>query len=209
MPMKSVLRAFCLGALSLFVASAPARAGSAGQHLSIRLRVVLPLTHWTLINLGGDGGLGISLAGVSLGAELRHFWAFEAGGIEVLRSIDGARPDLFARAGIAPEVADWRRPDGRGWTAQLDALAGWRRLVEFESPDGHDGSEVTSGVTGSIGIELARHYARRAMLLRFLVGAMVPVTQTRTGYWADHVYFDKAMDLRYAIELSFDLGLAF
>ncbi len=179
--------------------------------LSVRLRAMLPVTSFMNINAGGTGSqIGVGVAGLSFGAELWHLWAVEAGAGAWFTSIYGLDTDLFVRSGVAPRIADWRGPDGHGWTLQCDALAGFRQQSRFLSPDGHDGTEETEGVTGNVGFEWARFSSSRgALVLRLLTGVTVPVTQTRTGYWASHNYIDPAADLRYLVDLTFTVGVAF
>ena len=179
--------------------------------LSVRLRAMLPLTGLMNINAGGKGSqFGIVVAGISLGAELWHLGSVEAGAGAWFRSIDGLDTDRFVRVGVAPMIVDWRDPDGQGWTLQCDALAGYRHLRRVSSPDGHDGTEETNGVTGNVGFEWARFFSSRgALVLRLLTGVTVPRTQTRTGYWASHTYVSTPDDLRYLVDLSFNIGVAF
>jgi hypothetical protein len=179
--------------------------------VSILMRVALPATRWLFRNPGSGFAVGeVEVLGASVAVELERFWMLEAGASLMLGSIKGTDPDLFARLGVAPVLRDWRRADGRGWMAQLDLLAGYRHLVRSDSPDGHPGSERTNGVTGSAGIELSRfHEPNQALCFRLLSGLTIPVAQTRTGYWASYNYFDKSQDLRYGVDLGFDIGVAF
>lgn len=178
--------------------------------LSVRLRAMLPLTGFKTHNAGRTGSqIGVGVAGVSFGAELWHLLAVEAGAGAWFTSIYRLDHGLFARVGVAPRIADWRGPDGQGWTLQCDALVGYSQLSRFLSPDGHDGTEETEGATGNVGFEWARFFSPRgALVFRLLTGVMVPVTQTRTGYWASHNYISPDEDLRYLIDLTFTIGIA-
>ena len=182
------------------------------DNLSLRMRITPPLAQWISIDPGvgsPGGGLVASMVGISVGAEWRAFWAFEAGTAALLTSlIEPPSYDWFLRLGIAPRVADWRRRDGLGWTAQCDLLGGYRHFMRFRSSNDLQHSEVTDGVTANAGIELSRFFANRtAVTLRLLSTFTLPLTQTQSRFWRASII--RSYDLQYAIDLGFTIGLAF
>lgn len=193
----------------------------------LKLHLTPPLGQWVFVNAfgapksNGEGRAGgalpfardsarpaaVTIVGGSATVELDQFWAFEAGGNWLFTSIEGTGYDLFARAGIAPVILDSRKLDGRGWTAQFDALLGYRALKRYDAPDGHPGTELTHGVRGDVGVEFIRHFGSTGFGARLLTGLTLPLAQTRTGYWERHSYFDTADDLRVALDVGLDLVL--
>ncbi len=177
--------------------------------ISVRLRASLPLTDLMFMNVSNGVGFGgVWLFGGSAGVEIGSL-SLEAGSAFMLTSIDGTQPDSFVRAGYAPTLSEERDEEGHLNVTKLYFAGGYRQLERFASPDGHDGSELTRAVTATAGIEFS-HFktARVAVTYRFLAGFTQPVSRTTSGYWGDNVYFSGMPDLRNAVDLSFQLGLA-
>lgn len=173
-----------------------------------KIWTTLPVTELVWVNPGVSGGGGaVALGGLSLELELQRFWAVEIGAASVLTSIQGTGRDAFLRAGVVPVLYDGTRSDGRGWTIQFDALAGYRFLDRFDAPDGHPGTERTHGVAGNLGLEFNRQFENLGIGARVLSGVTVPFTQTRTEYWESHSYIEGSQDLRWALDLGVDFGI--
>lgn len=188
-------------------AVAPSTAAPASERaVSGRFRVALPLAHLTF----GMGGLPI--ASFSAGVAWHSRVALEAGVGTNSFFPDGDRPEYFARMGWTPTIRDWRAADGRGWKAELNFLAGWRRLDRFYSPDGHDGEEISDNITGHIGMEWSdwSRGGRNALLLRVLCGAVVPVRRETSGYFdGDSGFRQTFQPIGTMADVNFDLGVAF
>lgn len=188
--------------------SAVAPAHASNRAFRAKLHAALPFGQINLIDLGSGSGRisSVAFAGGSFEAELRRLWAVEVGGAYSL-SIGGNFPtdyDVFARAGLVPIVYDARDRDGLGWTIQLDALAGYRWLKRHQSADGYLGTETTHGIRGNLGLDFSRQFPGFALGARLLSGVTLPLAQTRTGYW----YMYKDVDLKWALDLGIDIGIA-
>jgi hypothetical protein len=203
------------GAFLLSAAAGVARAEGATKAVplphdpavSVRLRFTPPLG--SVIFVGDKASVGVGLGSASLGIEIRQLLAFEAGAAAIFHDIHGPDPDYFLRLGVVRTARDWRKADGTGWMAQVDLLGGFRQITRSGSPDGHDGSEVTTGATGHVGLEWSdRRPDGTALLLRVIGGATVPLTQTTTGYWGGS-YFGSFGEFTFAVDLGFNLGIAF
>ena len=192
------------GAVKMAGAAPSAPPGEAA--LSGRLRVALPLAH---VTFGSDM---LPIASLTAGIAWRGKVALEGGVGSNSPFPDDSRPEYFARMGWTPTVRDWRASDGRGWKAQLNLLAGWRRLDRFHSPDGHDGEEISDNITGHFGIEWSdwSHGAKTALLLRVLCGAVVPVHRRASGYFDDNRGYERSFQpIGTMVDINFDLGVAF
>jgi len=178
----------------------------------LKLHAVVPFAQFTLANPGHASGrsIGVTLAGASVEAEFNRLWAVEVGG-NFVTWIDADFPrnfDVFARGGLVPVVYDGRNSNGLGWTIQFDALAGYRWLKRHQSPDGHPGTESTHAVRGNLGFDFTRQFSRVGFVARVLSGVTLPLAQTRTGNWASHSYISPNEDLKWALDLGVDVGIA-
>ena len=178
--------------------------------LSAKVRVTLPFAQFTTVNpdSGQQSSGVISLLGLSLAGEYREFWTVEVGAVLNL-AFDGNEFDYFVRGGLVPVIADWRGADRRGWSVQLDVLAGYRYLHRAEAPDGETGAEVTHGVRANLGFDFVRTFAGSAFTARILYGVTLPISQERTGSWKPGGLIMPTENLRWATDLGIDLGFAF
>ena len=152
---------------------------------------------------------GVTLGGGSIQLALKERWAFETGAAAVFTGIEGLSPEIFARAGITPLLHDGRKADGRGWTTQVVALAGYWYLKRMDAPDGHHGTETTHAVRANAGFDFTGHASPVDFSVRLLSGIAVPFWQTRTGDWEKHLYIDTDSDLHWALDVGVDLGIGF
>jgi len=168
-----------------------------------------PFSQWLFANPYGDGDdLVVGIIGGSFGFEYTELWAFEVGGVLVGSPV-AQTTEGFVRGGIAPMLWDDRERNGRGWTVQMDLLAGYRYLVWSKSRDGHEGEQSTHGARANIGLDMTAHGESFDLLLRVLSGITVPLSQRRTGAWRDYSYnFHPEDDLRTAFDIGFDIGIA-
>jgi len=206
----------------VLMAAVPAsvRAAEGSDEGSFQLHVELPATHWMFVNLGtqrapdgthGAMGGGVSFGGVSVALAWRRLH-LEVGASHIHTSFDRGALDPFVRAGLTHHVVDLRGVEGLGWTVDLQGLVGYRYLKRFGAPDGHQGEEVTEGATGAVALQAARWFSSRgAFITRLLTGVTVPLAQRRSGYWNyPNPYFDRSVDdLRYAVDVALDFGVAF
>jgi hypothetical protein len=180
--------------------------------LRVKLHVVLPLAQLNLVNPGGGIGSSsaVTFAGASLEAEFLRLWALEMGaaGVVGIGADFPTNSDAFVRGGLVPVVYDARNQEGLGWTIQFDALAGYRWLKRNQSPDGHPGTETTHAIRGNLGLDFTREYSGIAFVARVLSGVTLPLAQTRTGYWESHSYINAGEDLKWALDLGIDIGVA-
>ena len=210
-PRRVVLALAAQAALVGLAAASPtpaSTAASTARPVEFKLHFVAPFAQWLFVTTdGGTDVGGVSVVGLSLSREFDERWAVEIGAASVLTSIQGLGSDAYLRFGWVPVIGDGRGADGHGWTLQLQALAGYRHLDRFDSPDGHDGSEVAHGVQALVGLDFTHHRGGHGFTARILTGLTVPFARSHTGYWASYSYFDPSDDLRRAFDLGLDLGV--
>jgi len=197
-------------AVALLALSAPAGAEDRTKPLSAKVRVMPPFSQWLLVNPYGEGrDRAVGILGGSVGLEYVNFWVVEVGGGVLFPSAVGLATEAFICGGIAPMLWDGRGGDGRGWTVQLEALAGYRYLARSESHDAHEGGESTHGLRANRGLDVTAHGDSSGLLLRVLSGITLPLGQRHTGVWRDYShYFYPEDDLRSAFDVGFDIGIA-
>jgi hypothetical protein len=197
-------------AVALLALSAPAGAETRTKPLSAKVRVMPPFSQWLFVNPYGDGQVrAVGILGGSIGVEYMELWAVEMGGAILFPSAVAVVTDAFFRGGIAPTLWDGRGGDGRGWTVQLDALAGYRYLARSESHDAHEGAEFTHGLRANLGLDMTARGDSSGLLLRVLSGVTLPLGQRHTGAWRDYShYFYPEDDLRSAFDIGVDIGSA-
>jgi hypothetical protein len=92
-----------------------------------------------------------------VGLELFGWLGIEGGGGPSFSSIAGPDAYATARIGIVPWVVDNRRPDGRGFSLQLDVLASYQHVQLTDEGDGYETTQTNHVLGTALGADFGFH----------------------------------------------------